>query len=156
MKNRGFTLIELLVVVAIIGMLSSVVLSSLNVARANARDAKRAADLQQIVNALELYVNVTGTYPIHGGNNYGCGDSTCLIVLTEELVNTGYIGSIPLDPLYGNIPSYGYRYVGYGSSYNLLRWSEKNRSTGTPGWCHPAEVAPGPGWQGSTYPRCPA
>lgn len=63
-KARGFTLIELLVVIAIIGILSSVVLASLNSARAKARDARRLSDLHQIRNALELYASDNnGAYP---------------------------------------------------------------------------------------------
>jgi prepilin-type N-terminal cleavage/methylation domain-containing protein len=63
-RNKGFTLIELLVVIAIIGVLSSVVLASLNSARQKSRDAKRISDISQIQLALELYFDTNGEYPV--------------------------------------------------------------------------------------------
>ena len=61
--KKGFTLIELLVVVAIIGVLASIVLSSLSSARASARDSRRLAEVRSLQSALELYYLDNGEYP---------------------------------------------------------------------------------------------
>lgn len=53
--NKGFTLIELLVVIAIIGILSSVVLASLNTARNKGSDAAVKANLANARAQAELY-----------------------------------------------------------------------------------------------------
>jgi type II secretion system protein G len=71
LMQKGFTLIELLVVIAIIGILSAVVLVSLNSARAKSRDARRLSDIRQIMTALEIYYNDNGAYPDAGGGAGG-------------------------------------------------------------------------------------
>jgi prepilin-type N-terminal cleavage/methylation domain-containing protein len=63
-KNKGFTLIELLVVIAIIGILSSVVLASLNVARGKGADAKVKSQIASARDAAEIYF---GTYKSYSG-----------------------------------------------------------------------------------------
>lgn len=87
-NQRGFTLIELLVVIAIIGMLSSVVLSSLNSAREKSRDARRLADLKQLQTALELIFDDTSPpeYP----------DAL------SSLSSGDYVSSVPTDPRTGS------------------------------------------------------
>ena len=70
--SAGFTLIELLVVIAIIGVLASVVLASLNSARQKARDARRAADVRQLVLAMNLYIDSTGGTSVSSGGAWKC------------------------------------------------------------------------------------
>ncbi len=82
--KAGFTLIELLVVIAIIGILSSIVLASLNSARKKGRDARRIADVKQLQLALELYYDANSAYPA--------------AVNIASVVTPGYISTVPMDP----------------------------------------------------------
>ena len=59
---RGFTLIELLVVIAIIGILSSVVLASLNSARNKGNDAAIKGNLATVQVQSEIFYDSGSTY----------------------------------------------------------------------------------------------
>ena len=75
MKNRGFTLIELLVVIAIIGILSSVVLASLNSARNKGADAAIKANLANARAEAEIFYD-TASVPTYAGVCAGSGANT--------------------------------------------------------------------------------
>ena len=99
MKRRAFTLIELLVVISIIGLLSTIAVVATNASRAEARDAKRIADLKQISTAVELYIdanNITPrggaswcTYISNASNGWGAAFQADL---------APYLAHTPLDP----------------------------------------------------------
>lgn len=140
-NENGFTLIELLVVIAIIGILSSVVLVSLNTARSKARDAKRISEVRQIQNALALYYSTYGYYPGSGEcgatiPNAGWSNSVeCLSGgrwLRDSTTNlSSFIGTDPVDPINNNSwlrGAYYYYSRGYGGDkqWYMLIYSLEN------------------------------
>ena len=135
-NTRGFTLIELLVVIAIIGILSSVVLASLNTARADARDAQRSQDMQQLQTAIEVCASSMGDYT-------NCDDP-------EDSPGLGdYIQSVPTDPSSSSTPytittsRYGYC-IGTGEFEGTIPANDTSCSSGVPeGGGEVYEIGPG-------------
>jgi prepilin-type N-terminal cleavage/methylation domain-containing protein len=107
--TKGFTLIELLVVIAIIGILSSIVLVSLNTVRVRARDARRLADIRQLQSALEIYFDRNVGYP----------------GTTSALTAGGIMAQVPIPPVASIQTSYAYASYSYlsgctqGVAYHL-------------------------------------
>lgn len=79
---RGFTLIELLVVIAIIGILSSVVLASLNTARSKGTDAKIQSEIRSVAVNAEIFYD---TY----GNTYGTTSASGTCTTASSLFQFG-------------------------------------------------------------------
>lgn len=106
LNQKGFTLIELLVVISIIGVLSSVVLVSLNNAKVRARDAVRKSDLRKISTALETYYHSgdeTYIIPGTGYNGCSCGwfsyqGGIYVKSIAKGLEEAGFFIKAPHDP----------------------------------------------------------
>lgn len=92
--QRGFTLIELLVVIAIIGVLSSVVLASLNSARQKGQIAAIKANLNNMIAQAELSYDATGNY-----------STACISIqpMIDAIANSGGIASCYSHPANGYI-----------------------------------------------------
>ncbi|HUQ85707.1 MAG TPA: type II secretion system protein [Candidatus Limnocylindrales bacterium] len=105
---KGFTLIELLIVIAIVGIMATGIIATLNPAAqfAKARDSARKAGIRQITNALDAYRLTYGAYPTPGW--IYSNDPVWKTFLGSEL------RSVPVDPTQSGC-SPGYPWV---DSYN--------------------------------------
>jgi type II secretory pathway pseudopilin PulG len=93
------------VIIAIIGILSSVVLASLNSARKKARDARRITDIQQYRTALEFYFDDFGAYPLDSAGG------------PLPALGAQYIAETPEDPLGNPVNPYKYISNAEGTAY---------------------------------------
>lgn len=76
-KNKGFTLIELLMVIAIIGILASVILISLNISRSKGANAAVKSNLNSIRSQAELIYDI----------NSGSYATVCTDVMVAKVIN---------------------------------------------------------------------
>ncbi len=102
-NKKGFTLIELLVVIAIIGILTGIVLVSMGGARASARDARRQADVSQMMKAMELCYDAPS-----------CGAGAQQYISTTGGTNAiaaigTFMATVPTDPT--NAAPYQYTWI---------------------------------------------
>jgi type II secretion system protein G len=107
-KNKGFTLIELLVVVAVLGLLASIILFSIDTIKAKSRDSRRALDIKSIQESLSMYYNNNYVYPDSGGGVIeinGTSDA-----MSQALISDGVIQGVPVDPLNKEMDGVTYKY----------------------------------------------
>lgn len=152
-SKRGFTLIELLVVISIISLISSVVLASLNTARAKARDAEILSDIKTLATALELYYDDHGEYPAANNDSSGAccktyaftqmkGDNTDSFFISELLP---YLKQLPNPGTYAD-PLFSKGAMSGGGPYSRIMYNRpwlKNNVTALTGiQCDPAGWSP--------------
>jgi len=136
-QRSGFTMIELLIVIVIMGILSAIGLGTFTSSQMKARDSKRKSDLRTIGDALEVYYNDYGNYPVgDSGDIIGCGpqaevDKVACVAgqIWKNTTNeTTYMVQMPEDPSGGK-----YYYISLdGSSYQIYAHLENDKDRDVP------------------------
>lgn len=109
-------------------------------------DNVRAAHATAVKEAMEKYRVAKGGYPAYSGPLEG---------LKRELVSGGFIGAVPLDPVYASDPTNGYQIAANSTAYGLLVHL-KNATDYLPAnsACMTGVKFDGVGWWGNP-PKCP-
>ena len=89
-KNKAFSLFEILIVITIIGLLSTIVLTSLSNSRAKSYDSKVRQQLISFRTAAELYLQSVG--------NYGPDVSVCTSGMFSNISPSSGRPGIYIDP----------------------------------------------------------
>lgn len=144
MKRHAFTLIEIIVVIGLISLLSVVGLTAYNRVQANARDAKRMGDMQELRTALLLYKSLHNTFPTDfdndcsgwdasSANSDGPADTNFFI---DGLAKANILKSVPRDPLVNQTTNPCQGHAGEGYDYYYYRYTAATASNVSNG-CQP-------------------
>src|SRR4051812_24477977 len=101
-RKKGFTLIELLAVLAIISILMSIVLGTIQTARIKARDARRSGDIRQVINALALMYDADGKFPCHTVQTDRDWSGNVNSDFMLPFIQRKFLTALPTDPSNGD------------------------------------------------------
>lgn len=82
-RQSGFTLLELIIVIAIIGILATIAMPALKDIPLRTKEAVLKTDLRTFRDVIDQHYGDKGRYPKS----------------IQELVDTGYLRSVPVDPI---------------------------------------------------------
>ena len=125
-ERTGFTLIELLVVVAIIGILATIVMVSVNDLRARARDDRRITDMKAFRDALAMHQIQNTAYPLEPAGAQITGSDA----MSQALISERLLPGVIVDPLNTGQSVYTYQSLPDGSSYAITFCLETNSLKG--------------------------
>lgn len=151
-KLTGFTLVELLIVIGVLGIISTMLILTLNpmeqIKKSN--DAARKSDLAQIKRALELYYDDNGRYP---------PSSVQFKIAPTTAIDWGkawqpYMSKIPKDPSARNTYQYYVPPTAGGQTYYL--YANLERGAKDPQSCNNGNVCTSISTGGPGYPAANA
>lgn len=107
-SNCGFTLIELIVVVAIVGVLATAAIPTLNSYIKTSKNSTCAAEIRTIEKAIISYSIEHNNTPPASLNDIGMGSRLDPWKRTYVYKNLGDVGAVPLEDIAGNRLNYDF------------------------------------------------